>query len=116
MNDTALSIPTDSTADSTARKPGTSNLARTIGPRRHTYAKVEVEGKRPTQHNGDDVAKALLLVPFDDLVRFSVMRFDGKSYDHLNKGHARMCIGNKIRAEAKKGDAQVLEFLTKFAA
>lgn len=82
------------------RQPGTSNLATTIRNRRQSYeVALHLNGKK-TQNNGDTVARMLLAVPFETLVAFSATRF-GKTYEHLNPGHARMCIGNMIRGALK---------------
>lgn len=94
------------------RPVGTSNLANTIRAHRRNYNPRHNTFKdKLTQDNGDYVATALLPIPLEDLKAFSAMRFDGKRYDHLNPGHARMCIGNLIRAAAKKDDPAVLEWL-----
>jgi hypothetical protein len=69
---------------------------------------------RVTRSNGDDVARALALVPFDDLVQFSRNKFR-VAYDHLNAGHARLCIGNRIRAAVRNGDKGVVAFLKAYA-
>lgn len=96
-------------AERTAREPGTSNLANTIRAHRGTYATM-LRGNKKTQNNGDAVAVLLLPIPFDDLQAYAHSRF-GKTYDHLNPGHARMCIGNLIRAAVKKNEEGVLEWL-----
>lgn len=85
-----------------------SNLAATISRYRPGYKPMAVEGKRKTQNNGDAIAVALLGVSLDKLKAFSALRFDGKRYDHLNDGHARMCIGNNIR-QFWKQDASILD-------
>ncbi len=97
------------------REPGSSNLAQTIRAHRSNYrTRTRPDGKA-TQDNGDVVATALLWATLDELKDFSALRFDGKRYDHLNAGHARMCVGNLLRAQAAKGDTGVLEFLTTLA-
>lgn len=93
------------------RQPGTSNLASTIRSHRANYQIALHPNGKKTQNNGDAVAQALLLVPLDELKAFSATRY-GKSYDHLNPGHARMCIGNLIRGEYRKGDAAVIEWVS----
>lgn len=93
------------------RAPGTSNLATTIRSHRSHYAVALHPNGKKTQNNGDTVARMLLAVPFEALVAFSATRF-GKSYDQLNPGHARMCIGNLIRGALKKdGGPAVMEWL-----
>ena len=82
------------------RQPGTSNLATTIRNHRQSYAVALHPNGKKTQNNGDPVAQMLLAVPFGTLVAFSATRF-GKTYGHLNPGHARMCIGNLIRGALK---------------
>lgn len=93
------------------REAGTSNLANTIRSHRHAYQTVLHPNGKKTQNNGDAVAQALLTIPLADLKAFSAGRY-GKSYDHLNDGHARMCIGNLIRGEYRKGEAGVVEWIT----
>lgn len=94
-----------------ARSPGTSNLATTIRNHRQSYAVALHPNGKKTQNNGDPVARMLLAIPFAELVAFSATRF-GKAYDHLNPGHARMCIGNLIRGALKKDEAPaILEWL-----
>lgn len=93
------------------RAPGTSNLATTIRSHRSHYAVALHPNGKKTQNNGDAVARMLLAVPFEALVAFSATRF-GKAYNHLNPGHARMCIGNLIRGALKKEEGPaVLEWL-----
>lgn len=92
------------------REAGMSNLANTIRSHRHTYQTVLHPNGKKTQNNGDAVAAALLTVSLADLKAFSAGRY-GKSYDHLNDGHARMCIGNLIRGEYRKGDATIVEWV-----
>lgn len=92
------------------RTIGQSNLACTIRRHRKGYT-VALRGDKKTQNNGDAIATMLLPVPFEALQAFSATRF-GKSYDHLNPGHARMCIGNLMRGAVSKGEADVLEWLT----
>lgn len=92
------------------RPVGNSNLATTIRGRRKGYAIALHPNGKKTQNNGDQIASLLLLIPLSKLQEFSAMRFEGKTYDHLNPGHARMCIGNLIRAAAKK-DESVLPWL-----
>ena len=93
------------------RQPGTSNLACTIRKHRANYRVALHPNGKKTQNNGDVVAVLLLAVPLDALKAYSATRFGGRRYDHLNDGHARMCIGNNIRAEVKKGARDVLEWL-----
>lgn len=94
------------------RTIGISNLALTIKNHRHRYTTVLHPNGKKTQNNGDPVAKALLNVPLAELKDIGSMWFPdakgGGRYDHLNDGHARMCIGNLIRAGWKKGDAGIV--------
>lgn len=69
---------------------------------------------RVTRSNGDDVARALAHVPTNALDTFSRFYF-GATYDHLNAGHARLCIGNRIRAAVRNGDKGVVAFLKAYA-
>ena len=85
------------------RAPGTSNLATTIRSHRSHYAVALHPNGKKTQNNGDAVARVLLVVPFEELRAYSATSF-GKSYDQLNPGHARMCIGNLIRGAIKKAE------------
>lgn len=93
------------------RPAGTSNLACTIRQHRKNYSPMLHPNGKKTQNNGDPVAILLLHVPLPTLKAFSGMRFDGRRYDHLNDGHARMCIGNLIRAAFLKGESDVHEWL-----
>lgn len=93
------------------RPAGTSNLACTIRSHRKNYAPMLHPNGKKTQNNGDEVAVLLLSIPLDKLKAYSASRFDGKAYDHLNPGHARMCIGNNLRAAFKKGEVDVVEWL-----
>lgn len=99
------------------RPVGTSNLACTIRSHRQNYAVALHPNGKKTQNNGDAIAQALLRVPFAALQAFSATRFD-KAYDHLNPGHARMCIGNLIRGALKREEdaADVAAFLAKYPA
>lgn len=96
--------------DSPARPVGTSNLANTIRGRRKGYSVVLHPNGKKTQNAGDAIAMLLLHVKLEDLKAFSAARFEGKTYDHLNPGHARMCIGNLIRGAAKE-DTGIMEWL-----
>lgn len=98
-------------ADKPTRPAGTSNLANTIRAHRANYRVALHPNGKKTQNNGDPVAQFLLLVTLDELKQFSAERFEGKRYDHLNPGHARMCIGNNIRAMAKKDDPAVTAWM-----
>lgn len=98
-------------AERPVRPAGNSNLACTIRQHRHRYNPMLHPNGKKTQNNGDVVAVALLHVPLAALKDYSGMRFDGRRYDHLNDGHARMCIGNLIRAAFNKGEADVMEWL-----
>lgn len=93
------------------RPVGTSNLASTIRSHRSRYTVALHPNGKKTQNNGDYVAQALLSVPFDELVALSATRF-GKSFAHLNPGHARMCIGNLIRGAYRKAeDADLMKWV-----
>lgn len=92
------------------RPVGTSNLATTIRSHRHRYVPALAPSGKKTANNGDSVARILLATPLSDLAAFVMARF-GKRYDHLNTGHERMCCGNLVRAEFKKGDEQTLAWL-----
>lgn len=92
-------------ADKPTRPAGTSNLANTIRSHRGNYTTALHPNGKKTQNNGDVIATMLLTIPLDKLKVFSAANFDGKTYDHLNPGHARMCIGNNIRGRARKEPA-----------
>lgn len=92
------------------REEGQSNLATTIRNHRKRYVTALHPNGKKTQNNGDTVAALLLPIPLDKLQAFSAATF-GAAYTHLNPGHARMCIGNRIRAAVKKGDEHVLAWL-----
>ena len=87
------------------RPVGSSNLATTIRGRRKSYAVALHPNGKKTQNNGDQIAQLLLLIPLEALRELAGTRFEGKTYEHLNPGHARMCIGNLIRAASKKDEA-----------
>ena len=95
------------------RTVGTSNLACTIRNHRKQYAvALGLNGKK-TQTCGDAVATALLSIPLAELAAFVAGREAGLSYSHLNPGHQRMCLGNKVRGWAKNGDVETMEWLSK---
>lgn len=96
-------------AEAPIRPAGTSNLASTIRSHRSSYQPMLHPNGKKTQNNGDVVAILLLSIPLGALKVFAAARFE-RRYDHLNPGHARMCIGNLIRAAAKK-DPAVVEWL-----
>ena len=97
------------------RQVGMSNLAQTIRSHRKNYVPAlhPVSGKK-TMHNDDFVAHTLMRVPLPVLEAFVYGTF-GKSYEKLNPGHRRMCCGNIIRAEFKKDNPIVAEWLGKHA-
>ena len=103
-----------STPPAEAERPvkpvGTSNLACTIRQHRHRYQPALAPSGKKTANNGDRVARVLLHTPLTELAAFVATTF-GKTYGHLNTGHERMCCGNIVRAEAKKGNEQVLLWL-----
>lgn len=93
------------------RQPGTSNLAATIRSHRANYQIALHPNGKKTQNNGDLVATVLLAVPFETLKTYGHSRF-GKTYDNLNPGHQRMCIGNLIRGAIRKPEgADVVAWL-----
>lgn len=97
------------------RQPGTSNLACTIRNHRQSYAVALHPNGKKTQNNGDAIAQTLLRVPFADLQAFAATRL-GRTYDQLNPGHQRMCIGNLIRGALKRAEdaGDVAAFLAKY--
>ena len=97
-------------AERPTREAGMSNLATTIRAHRRNYSVALHPNGKKTQNNGDPVAQVLLFVPFVELKAFAHGAF-GKTYDQLNPGHARMCIGNLIRGAARKGEAGVVAWL-----
>lgn len=105
-----LTAPQPKAEEATARPVGTSNLATTIRNHRSRYAVALHPNGKKTQNNGDSIATLLLPIPLDVLKAFSAARF-GESYDHLNPGHARMCIGNRIRGAMRRGDEEVHRWL-----
>lgn len=93
------------------RQPGTSNLAATIRSHRANYQIALHPNGKKTQNNGDLVATVLLVVPFEVLKAYGHSRF-GRTYDNLNPGHQRMCIGNLIRGAIRKAEgADVMAWL-----
>jgi hypothetical protein len=84
---------------------------RTARPR---YAKAKPEGKRPTQNNGDETARLLLLVPLDVLGAFVVGTMGGNDHSEKNNGHRRMCWGNSVRNAIRRNDTRVAEWLAGF--
>ena len=94
-------------ADRPTREAGMSNLAKTIRSHRNNYTVALHPNGKKTQNNGDTVAQLLLFVPFADLKAFAHGAF-GKTYDQLNPGHQRMCIGNLLRGALRKGDEKVV--------
>lgn len=101
-------------AERPLKPAGTSNLALTIKAHRHRYSVALHPNGKKTQNNGDPVAAILLNVPLAALKDFGAFQFDGRRYDHLNDGHARMCIGNLIRAAWKKDDQNVIAWLNQW--
>jgi len=93
------------------KEEGQSNLAQTIKQHRHKYVTMIGRNDKKTQNKGDYVAKALLLIPFEELMRFVYLRVPAGKYDKLNPGHQRMCAGNLVRAWWKKGDEPTLAWL-----
>lgn len=107
-----LVTPAEPTADERPVRPaGNSNLACTIRQHRHRYSVALHPNGKKTQNNGDAVATLLLAIPLAALKDFGGMRFDGRRYDHLNDGHARMCLGNLIRAAWNKGESDVMSWV-----
>lgn len=95
------------------RTVGTSNLACTIRNRRKQYAvALGLNGKK-TQTCGDTVATILLGIPLAELTAFVGSKEPGTEYAHLNPGHQRMCLGNKVRGWVSKGDGDTIEWLNK---
>lgn len=111
-----MQTTTDSNTSKTPRAPGVSNLAQTMAQTgvRSRYKAALVEGKRPTQNNGDEVAKLLLLVPLADLSAFVRGVLGGNDHSDKNPGHQRMCYGNVVRGSVRKGDARTTEWLRAF--
>ena len=97
-------------AEKPTRPAGQSNLACTIRNHRNRYAVALHPNGKKTQNNGDPIAQLLLPISLEDLKAFGATSLGG-SYDHLNPGHARMCLGNRIRGELKKGNEFVMEWL-----
>lgn len=95
-------------AERPTREAGMSNLATTIRAHRRNYQVALHPNGKKTQNNGDIVAQVLLFVTLDELKQFSGERFEGRRYDQLNPGHARMCIGNLIRGALNKNDEAVM--------
>lgn len=107
-----LIAPPAPPADERPTRPaGTSNLANTIRAHRSKYTVALHPNGKKTQNNGDMVAQVLLFVPLTELKDFSAATFEGKRYDQLNPGHARMCIGNLIRGASKANNPVVVEWL-----
>ena len=119
-----LRTPADDAPARKEREVGTSNLAQTIRSHRRNYTTVLHPNGKKTQNNGDPIAQDLLNVPLEEMRRFNAsqgrrpyhdcpaLREMGKA--GLNPGHERMCIGNWVRAEIKKGNEVVTEWLMAF--
>lgn len=116
----ALAESGESMEDLKAPEPGdsplvkelsTSNLAVTIRQHRHKYVTTIGRNDKKTQSCNDYVAKTLLRIPFEELMRFVYLRVADGKYDALNAGHQRMCAGNLVRAWWKKGDEDTLSWL-----
>lgn len=104
-----LAAPTDDVKPE--RVVGSSNLASTIRSHRANYQVALHPNGKKTQNNGDLVAQVLLVVPFEALMAYSHARF-AKTFDHLNPGHRRMCVGNLIRGAIRKPEgADVVAWL-----
>lgn len=93
------------------RPAGSSNLATTIRNHRNQYAVALAPNGKKTQNCGDAVASALLRIPLAAMAEYVAAKLPGARYDHLNPGHQRMCLGNRIRAWAKQGDQNTLIWL-----
>lgn len=67
---------------------------------------------RNSTSNGDSVARALLAIPFDDLMK--VAKKNGiedtiaKHVNNLNPGQVRMITGNALRAKVRKGEEVII--------
>lgn len=94
-----------------ARTTGSSNLAITIRNHRNQYAVALAPNGKKTQNCGDAVAAALLRIPLAAMAEYVASKLPGARYDHLNPGHQRMCLGNRIRAWAKQNDQNTLIWL-----
>lgn len=93
------------------RTTGSSNLATTIRNHRNQYAIALAPNGKKTQNCGDAVAAALLRIPLAAMAEHVAAKLPGVRYDHLNPGHQRMCLGNRIRAWAKQNDQNTLLWL-----
>lgn len=93
------------------RPAGSSSLATTIRNHRNQYAVALAPNGKKTQNCGDAVAAALLRIPLAAMAEYVAAKLPGVRYDHLNPGHQRMCLGNRIRAWAKQNDQNTLVWL-----
>lgn len=115
MIEELVAQPEPAAADKPTRPAGTSNLANTIRSHRGNYQIALHPNGKKTQNNGDVIAQVLLFVPLAELKQLSGAWFEGKTYDHLNPGHARMCIGNLLRGLNNKGDERLAAWLNEKA-
>lgn len=83
-----------------------SNLAKQVAKYRGKYAAVSIGAGR--ENCGDTLAVAMLDVHGDLLWQVaSANGLDFGRWAHLNPGHAKMCLTNRLRGMARKGE-QVL--------
>lgn len=75
------------------------------------YVKAKSKSGHATLHNGDHVAQKLADMDLDDIYSYTatVLKMSKQElkdkYSHLNPGMQRMCLGNRVRAAAKKAQA-----------
>ena len=76
---------------------------RLIDPRPYTYEKVKAASGKSSLDNGDLVANFLRGKTLEEvyIAAAAVLEMNPETlqiaYDHLNPGHQRMCVGNKLR-------------------
>lgn len=88
------------------------SMSKLLSQHRPSYKLGLTAGGRKSLNNGDAVAVALDTLDADDVCSLADQLLgapDGWSshadkWAHLNRGHRRMCAGNKLRAAVKRGD------------
>lgn len=106
-----LTPPPEESPLKAPKTSGSSNLATTIRNHRQQYTIALAPNGKKTQNCGDAVAAALLRIPLAAMAEYVAAKLPGARYDHLNPGHQRMCLGNRIRAWAKQNDQNTLVWL-----
>jgi len=85
-------------------------VSRSIVPKwyRETYVETRNKAGRKSLDNGDSVALLLRGKSLEEVYAIAARELDESKqslvsrYNHLNKGHQRMCLGNRMRSALKK--------------